>query len=307
MPPLIPDGAHRIELPGYPERVGKVRHNFDLDTDHMLLVASDRISTFDAVHPTRIPDKGKILTQLSVFWFKMADALGIPHHLITADMNTIVEKYPTLEPHAPMLDGRSMLVRKGVVVPIEAIVRGHLAGSGWKDYQATGKVCGHVLRGGLKQCAQFDAPLFTPSTKEETGHDKNITFEVACDIAGEDVMEEMRDKTLQLFVATRAYAERQGIIIADTKLEWAHHKDIDELMLVDEVLTPDSSRFWPADKYAPGRDQESFDKQIVRNHVSATGWNKEPPAPELPPDIVRFTRDKYIEVYERLTGKKFAA
>ena len=299
--PNIPDGAHRIELPGYEERVGKVRHTYDLRDGNMLMVASDRVSTFDSVHPTAIPDKGKILTEISKFWFERADAIGIRHHLISTDIGHIIDDYPDLKPYRAMLERRTMLVEKGDIVPIEAIVRGNITGSGWKNYLKDGTVCGIQLPEGLRQCERLEEPLFTPSTKADEGHDINISFREACDRVGTNVMLEMRDQSMRLFDDARAYAAEKGIIIADTKFEWTR-----DGKLADEVLTPDSSRFWPADEFEVGRDQNSFDKQIVRNHVESTGWDKLPPAPELPQEIVDRTRDRYIEVYERLTGKAFA-
>ena len=298
--PNIPEGAHRVELPGYPERVGKVRHTFDLGTGELLMVASDRVSTFDSVHPTAIPDKGAILTQISKFWFDFAAEHGIPHHLVTAETDEIIRLYPALAPYRDALDKRSMLVKKGDIVPIEAIVRGNITGSGWESYKKDGTVCGIALPEGLRQCEKLDQPLFTPSTKADEGHDINISFEEASDRVGGVLMRHMRNLSLKLFTSARDYAAGKGIIIADTKFEWTEH-----MVLADEVLTPDSSRFWPADDFEVGRDQKSFDKQIVRNHVKEAGWDKRPPAPELPREIVDRTRERYLEVYERLTGKAF--
>lgn len=301
MPPFIPEGAHRITISGYSERVGKVRHTYDLGGDELVMVASNRISTFDCIHPTPIPGKGEVLTQMSAFWFRFAETLGIPHHLITADTAEILSRYPALKPHAVTLNGRSMLVKKGSVLQIEAIVRGHITGSGWKDYQRTSYVCSIPLPAGLQNCEKLEEPLFTPSTKAEEGHDENISFKQACAIAGKEIMEEVRKKTLLLFLQARKYAEERGVIIADTKMEWAKMDD-GKLMIVDELLTPDCSRFWPADQYAPGRDQPSFDKQYVRDYAAQTGWDKKDPAPPLPEHVVLGTQARYAEAMERLTS-----
>jgi phosphoribosylaminoimidazole-succinocarboxamide synthase len=289
----------RTEIPGLPVRRGKVRDVYDLG-DRLLLVATDRVSTYDVVHPTPIPGKGRILTALSLFWFEFLADLT-PNHVLTAD----AADFPAeLRAYADQLAGRSLLVRKAAVVPIECVVRGYLAGSGWKDYQAGGAVCGVALPPGLTQCAKLPEPVFTPATKAETGHDENISFAEAASRAGADVMAELRDRTLAVYRKAADYAAGRGILIADTKLEWGFADG--RLILVDEVLTPDSSRFWPADRYAAGRDQESFDKQFVRNYAAGLGWNKQPPAPELPADIVERTRAKYVEAYERLTGRRWA-
>jgi phosphoribosylaminoimidazole-succinocarboxamide synthase len=287
------------DLPGFPVRRGKVRDIYDLG-DALLLVATDRISTYDVVHPTPIPDKGRILTALSLFWFDLLKDVT-SNHLIATDP----ARYGRgLEKFADQLTGRSMLVRKATVVPIECVVRGYLAGSGWKDYQSTGAVCGIKLPPGMKQCQKLETPAFTPSTKADVGHDENISYDQAAQTVGDAVMKELRDRTLAIYKKAADYAAGRGILIADTKFEFGRHEG--KLLLIDEVLTPDSSRFWPADKYAAGRDQESFDKQFVRNYVTGLGWNKQPPAPEIAPDIVEKTRAKYIEAYEKLTGRKFA-
>ncbi len=305
MPPSIPEEAHRITIPGYPERIGKVRHTINLDAEKMGMVASDRISTFDNVHPTAIPDKGKILTAMSVFWFGMAERLGIPHHLLSADIDEIIERYPDLAAHRDQIDGRIMLVKKGVVAPIEAIMRGNIAGSGWKDYNNNkGVVCGIQLPPGLLNSQELVPPIFTPSTKEEVGHDRNITFKEACTITDRTIVEAIRDQSTLLFTAARDYAKKKGIILADTKFEWAQTPD--GLMLVDEVLTPDSSRFWPLDQFEVGRDQPSFDKQYVRDYVKKElGWTGEPPAPPLSAHVVGVTREKYLQAYSMLTGLPF--
>lgn len=290
----------RSELPGIPVRRGKVRDVYDLG-DHLLLVATDRVSTYDVVHPTPIPDKGRLLTALSLFWFEFLSDLT-PNHIVSADIRDFGRG---LEKYADQLEGRSVLVRKAAVVPIECVARGYITGSGWKDYLATGEICGVRLPPGLQQCGKLAEPIFTPATKAESGHDENITFGRAAHDVGAELMQTLRDKTLAVYRQAADYAAARGIIIADTKLEWGRCDG--RLILVDEVLTPDSSRFWPADKYAPGRDQESFDKQFVRNYAAGLGWDKQPPAPALPEDIVRRTREKYIEAYERLTGRKFTA
>ena len=278
-------------------RQGKVRDVYDVG-DAYLMVASDRISAFDWVIPTLIPDKGRVLTQISKFWF---DRIDVAHHLISTDVRSI-ELPEGMD--ADDLDGRSMIVKKCEVVPIECVVRGYLVGSGWKDYQNTGSVCGVDLEPGLKNCAKFSSPLFSPATKEDAGHDENISFEAMVEIVGEDVANELKEKSLAVYESGREHAASKGIILADTKFEWGVHDG--QLILIDEVLTPDSSRFWPADQYEEGRDQPSFDKQFVREHLNATTWDKNCEPPELPAEIIEKTRDKYIEAYERLTGLEFA-
>ena len=271
--------------------------------DKLLIVACDRISAFDVVIPNGIPEKGCLLTQLSAFWFaKFADLTA--HHLI----EVIDDRPPPgLEPFADQLRGRAMLCRKCKPIPIECVVRGYLAGSGWSDYQNTGSVCGIALPAGLEHCQQLPEPIFTPATKAVEGHDENISFIQACDIAGAETMSYIRDKSIQYYLAGADYARARGVIIADTKFEWGRIDD--EVILIDEVLTPDSSRFWPADDYAAGREQASFDKQYVRDYlqglVDRGAWDKTPPAPELPPEVVRNTTTKYIEAYERLTGNRY--
>ncbi len=296
-------------IPGLPVRRGKVRDVYQFGDDQLLIVASDRISAFDVIMPTGIPDKGKLLTSLSNFWFaffrrEFASA-GYRDHLVQIN----VQAFPAeLQPQAPALAGRSVLVRKTSVLPIECIVRGYITGSGWKDYQKTGVVSGVKLPPGLRQCEQLPEPIFTPSTKAEKGHDEPISFDEAAAQVGTDVMDKARRWTIDLYKRAAAYARTKGIIIADTKFEFGTHPDIDggkTPILIDEALTPDSSRFWPADKYEIGRDQESFDKQYLRNYLETLKWNKTPPGPELPNDVVSNTRAKYIEAYERLTDKKF--
>ena len=285
------------DLP-FPVRRGKVRDVYDLGNS-LLIVATDRISAFDCVMPNGIPDKGKILTALSVFWFEKLSGLGT-HHLLESD----VEHFPArLRPFAEQLRGRSMLVQKAKIIPIECVARGYLAGSGWKEYQTYGTVCGIKLPTGLRQCDKLPEPIFTPATKEESGHDVNISFEEAVARISAPTAENLRWHTLRLYRNAADYAASRGIIIADTKFEFGFVDD--RITLADEILTPDSSRFWPAEKYQPGRDQESFDKQFVRNWLESQPWNKTPPAPALPDDVVEGTRLRYLEAYERLTGKSF--
>ena len=273
---------------------GKVREMYDLD-EYFLMVASDRISAFDVVLPTRLPGKGKILNQLSVFWFK---ELGIPSHFVT----DVPEEYPAvLRPWADELRGRSMLVRKARRFDVECVARGYLVGSGWKDYQKTGAVCGHKLPENLKLCCKLDPPLFTPAAKNDVGHDENIDLERMAGMVGKRTAEELRDKTLDIYSRARTYAGERGIILADTKFEFGL---IDgKLCLIDEVLTPDSSRYWPGDKYEEGRNQESFDKQFLRDWLETLDWNKEYPGPEVPADVAKKTLDKYVEIYTRLVGR----
>ena len=285
-------------FPGLPVRRGKVRDIYDLG-DELLLVATDRISAYDVVLPTPIPGKGAMLTGVSAFWFDFF-ADSVPHHLIE-----VIEEStpPGLEAHLDELRGRTMRCRKTKVVPIECVVRGYLAGSGWKDYRATGSVCGIKLPVGMKQCEQLAEPIFTPATKEDVGHDENISFDDACERVGRECMTLLRDRSFDIYNRASAYARERGMIIADTKFEWGLLDG--EYLLIDEVLTPDSSRFWPADKYEAGRDQESFDKQYVRNYlttlVDAGKWDKTPPAPELPDEIVANTAAKYREAIALLT------
>jgi phosphoribosylaminoimidazole-succinocarboxamide synthase len=282
----------------FPVRRGKVRDIYDLG-DRLLLVSTDRISAFDWVLPTGIPDKGRVLTQIAAFWF---DLLDVPHHLITTDVDQMdlppgVDREP--------LRGRTSLVRKTEVVPIECVVRGYLSGSGWKEYSADGTVCGIRLPTGLVESSQLAEPIFTPATKAESGHDENISFDTMVETVGADLADELRRRSIEIFRRGSDYARQRGIIIADTKFEWGRVDD--ELLLVDEVLTPDSSRFWPADRYEPGKSQPSFDKQFVRDWLSGTDWDKNSPPPALPRDVVEKTRDKYVEAYERLTGNSFGA
>ena len=290
----------QTEVKDVPASHGKVRDIYDLGTE-LLIVATDRISAFDVIMPNGIPDKGKILTQMSLFWFDfLADYAK--HHLISADIGDFPEPF---RQQPEVFAGRSMLVRKAQVLPVECVVRGYLAGSGWKDYQASGSICGIELPAGLKQCAKLPEPIFTPATKATSGHDENIPFAEAVKTAGQDVAVALRDMSIEIYKTAADYAAGRGVIISDTKFEWGQLDD--ELILVDEVVTPDSSRFWPADKYEPGRDQESFDKQFVRNYLETCDWDKTPPSPELPDDIVEATREKYLDAFRRLTGKEFAA
>ncbi len=274
---------------------GKVRDIYDLD-DKLLLVASDRISAFDVILPTLIPDKGKILTAMSEFWFGIVKGI-VPHHLIT----TRVEEFPAVcQPHKAALEGRSMLVKKSLPAPAECIVRGYLAGSGWKDYQQTGSVCGISLSNGLMEASRLAEPIFTPSTKAPVGaHDVNITFDDMIGKIGRQRAEKMRDATIAIYCRARDLAEKKGIIIADTKLEFGIEGD--SILLIDEVLTPDSSRFWPADGYTPGKTPDSFDKQFVRDYLLNLPWDMKSPPPALPPEIVKKTQEKYLEALRRLT------
>jgi phosphoribosylaminoimidazole-succinocarboxamide synthase len=285
------------QIEGVPVRRGKVRDIYDLG-DQLLLVSTDRISAFDWVLPTGIPDKGRVLTQVSKFWF---DHLDTPNHVISTEIDA--SRLPVGTDVASLI-GRSMFVRKCEVVPIECVVRGYLDGSGWKEYQQSQSVCGIKLRSGLVQCSQLDEPIFTPATKEESGHDINISFERMVDIVGEDTASELRERSIDLYQRGAAIAREKGIVIADTKFEWGWFEG--KLILIDEALTPDSSRFWPADQYEPGHGQPSYDKQFVRDWLSATDWDKDSQPPPLPEDIIAKTRAKYIEAFEQLTGPGFA-
>ncbi len=283
-------------IPGLKKRKGKVRDIYDLG-DHLLLVSTDRISAFDWVLPTPIPSKGQVLNQLSAFWFKL---LGEPNHLVTINLDEMpLPEYTDRE----MLAGRTCYVRKTKVIPIECVVRGYISGSAWKEYQQRGTVCGIQLPPGLKESDELPEPIFTPATKAETGHDENITFDQMIEIVGEQIAVELRERSLRIYKLGAAYAKERGIIIADTKFEFGQENG--QILLIDEVFTPDSSRFWPADSYTPGRGQPSFDKQFVRDWLESTGWDKNSRPPELPDDVVQKTREKYIEAFERLTGQKF--
>jgi len=289
----------QTQISGQQPKRGKVRDIYDLG-DKMIIAATDRISAFDVIMKNGIDKKGIVLTQISKFWFEYFNS-QIKHHLITDD----VSKFPSpFKDAGDQLRGRSMLVKKTKVLPIECVVRGYLAGSGWKEYQHSQSVCGVKLPAGLKQCGKLPEPIFTPSTKEELGkHDENISFEKSAEIIGHAAAAYIRDKSILIFKLASQYAESRGIILADTKFEWGVIGS--DIILIDEVLTPDSSRFWPADKYAAGRDQESFDKQFVRNYLESINFDKSGTGVELPPDIVQKTSAKYIEAYEKLTGGKF--
>lgn len=283
-------------LPGLPVRRGKVRDIYDLG-DRLLLISTDRISAFDWVLPNGIPDKGCVLNRVSEFWFNL---LGETNHLITTDVDQM-----DLPPDADRgaLAGRTSLVRKTQVVPIECVVRGYLAGSGWKEYREHRTVCGIPLPAGLLEGDRLAEPIFTPATKAESGHDENVSFQRVAEIVGPDLARQLRERSLAIFRRGADYARERGILVADTKFEWGMADG--QLILIDEVLTPDSSRFWPADRHQPGRSQPSFDKQFTRDWLESSGWDKNSPPPRLPNEVVTKTRQKYIEAYERLTGKPF--
>lgn len=276
---------------------GKVRDVYDLDKQ-ILLVASDRISAFDFVLPTIIPDKGKVLNQLSVFWFDMMRGI-IPNHLITGDF----DQFPTKLKQYPYLKGRTMLVKKTKRVDVECIVRGYLSGSGWKEYQKSQSICGIKLPGGMKESSKFPEPIFTPTSKEEGGkHDENITFEEMCSRVGRELAEKIRDASIAVYKKASEFAETKGIILADTKFEFG---ELDgKLILIDEILTPDSSRFWEKEKYQEGRSQDSLDKQYVRDYLESIKWAKQPPVPSLPEEVVKKTREKYVDAFKKISGKE---
>src|ERR671919_94732 len=274
---------------------GKVRETYEIDDRHLLLVASDRLSAFDVVFDQPIPDKGAVLTRLSAWWFDELAGLG-RSHFVSADSDRLPQ--PAREAG---LEGRAMVVRRAARIDAECVVRGYLAGSGWTEYQRTGEVCGHRLPGGLREADRLPEPIFTPSTKAEVGHDENISRERLAGMVGEDLAQQLEERSIALYVEAARRAEAVGLILADTKFEFGF---IDgELAVIDEVLTPDSSRFWDGERYAPGQSPPSFDKQFVRDFVAASGWNKEPPAPALPDEVIRGTRDRYVAAYERLTGR----
>ncbi len=279
-------------------RRGKVRDVYAVDSDHFLIVATDRISAFDSVLPTAIPRKGEVLTALSQFWFEKLGHI-VPNHFVTTDM----AQMPAAVQRAPELVGRSMLVRRADVFPVECVVRGYLVGSGWKDYLRTGEVCGHKLPDNLSESAELERAIFTPSTKAESSHDENISEAEVAEIIGEETTARLREISLQLYTEARDYARGRGIIIADTKFEFGRDQN-GEIILIDEVLTPDSSRFWPAETYSPGKSQPSFDKQFVRDYLETIGWNKQPPAPPLPDEVVKATTARYVEAYRLLTGRE---
>ena len=278
---------------------GKVRDIYDVDPDHLLMVTTDRISAFDVVLPTPIPDKGRVLTALSLFWFDRTRDL-VPNHAVSASVDDLPASFAE---HREELAGRSMLVRRAEMIPIECVARGYLSGSGWKEYRASGTVCGIRLPDGLRESERLPGPIFTPATKAETGHDENISLERAGDIVGQGLARRLEELTLTLYERGASLAAERGVILADTKFEFGF---IDgEIALCDEVMTPDSSRFWPADGYAAGGTQPSFDKQYVRDWLDASGWDHEPPPPELPPDVVGQTAGRYREAYQRVTGEPF--
>jgi len=276
---------------------GKVRDIYEVSRDTLLIVATDRLSAFDVVMAEGIPDKGRVLNRLSCFWFNYFRDSYASHFLT----GRLMDYPPDLQRYADQLEGRSMLVQKARPFPIECVVRGYLAGSGWKDYQATGAVCGIKLRAGLRESEQLDQPIFTPATKAQSGHDENITWEETVRRIGQAPAEQLRDSSLALYRAAREYAEQRGLLIADTKFEWGLRGD--KILLIDEVLTPDSSRFWPKDGHQPGKAQPSFDKQFVRDYLESVHWNKQPPPPPLPPAVVERTSEKYREAFCRLTGQ----
>jgi phosphoribosylaminoimidazole-succinocarboxamide synthase len=277
---------------------GKVRDVYNLDSDHLLFVATDRISAFDYVLATGIPHKGRVLTQLSLFWFEFLKDI-VPNHLVTADVN----RYPAeARKHGDELRGRSMMVMRAEMFPVECVARGYLSGSGWKEYKASGTVCGIKLPAGLKESDQLPEPIFTPATKETTGHDINISFEEMCKLVDPKLSHQLRDLTLSVYKKAADYARQRGIIIADTKFEFG--MTAKGITLADEVLTPDSSRFWPAETYQPGKAQDSYDKQYVRDYLEEIRWNKQPPAPALPEQVALRTSEKYLEAYRKLTGRE---
>ena len=280
-------------------RRGKVRDVYSINDDRLLIVATDRISAFDCVLPTPIERKGEVLTALSQFWFEKLGHV-VANHLLTSDVEQMPE---VVRRHVQTLARRSMLVKRAEVFPVECVVRGYLVGSGWKDYLRTGEVCGHKLPTGLLESAELPEPLFTPSTKAEEGHDENISEAQVRDLIGAEATDMLRDASLRLYTEARSYARERGIIIADTKFEFGLDKN-GSLVLVDEVLTPDSSRFWPADDYQPGRSQPSFDKQFVRDYLETLDWDKKPPAPAIPPDVAQATTARYVEAYRLLAGKE---
>jgi len=276
---------------------GKVRETYEVDDRHLLLVATDRLSAFDVVFDQPIPDKGAVLTRLSAWWFERLADLG-RSHFVSADLDRLPSPARTHE-----LAGRSMLVRRADRIDAECVVRGYMAGSGWAEYQRSGEVCGHRLPDGLREADRLPEPIFTPSTKAEVGHDENISRDRLAEMVGGDLARQLEERSIALYVEGARHAAEEGLILADTKFEFGW---IDgELAVIDEVLTPDSSRFWDAERYAPGSSPPSFDKQFVRDFVAASGWNREPPAPVLPEDVIRGTRDRYVAAYERLTGRSW--
>ena len=296
----LEQGIKTQDLPGIPKvGQGKVRELFEVD-GHLLMVATDRISAFDVILPNAIPHKGKVLTQLSAFWFERLEGM-VDHHLVSVQ----VDEFPApLQPFREELAGRSMLVRKCTPLPIECVVRGYLAGSGWAEYRQSETICGSRLPSGLVESAELPEPIFTPATKATNGHDENISFDRAAQIIGPELAEQVRDLSLRIYNRAREYALEKGIIICDTKFEFGMEGS--RLLLIDEVFTPDSSRFWPADEYEPGKSQPSFDKQFIRDFLETLDWDKAPPGPELPSSIVEATSQRYLEAYRLLTGKNLA-
>ena len=287
----------RTEIQGISPKRGKVRDVYDLG-EQLLIVVTDRISAFDVVLPNAIPDKGKVLNQISAFWFNQTQGI-IPNHMLSTEVADFPKPFAR---HEAILAKRSMLVKKAKTFPVECIVRGYVAGSGWKDYQKTGAISGNVLPGGLLEFSRLNEPIFTPSTKAESGHDENISVAQMENLIGKEASRKIIDASLAVYNFGREYAEARGIIIADTKFEFG--QDGDQIVIIDEMLTPDSSRFWPMDSYQPGISPKSFDKQFVRDYLLQLDWDKTPPGPELPDEIVSRTREKYLEAFERLTGKK---
>ena len=284
----------------WPKRQGKVRDVYDLG-DELLIVSTDRISAFDWILPSGVPDKGRVLTGLSQFWFERLD---VKHHLLGTDASTLAGWSTIGAVERAQLAGRIMRTRKAQVVPFECVVRGYLEGSGWREYQETGSVCGLALPRGLRQCDRLPEPIFTPATKADAGHDENVSFQTMANAIGTEIASQLRELTLQVFQQGSQWAESRGIIIADTKLEWGWCEG--ELILIDEVLTPDSSRFWPRERYEPGKSQPSFDKQFVREWLLHSGWDRNSPPPQLPDDVISQTRQRYIDAYELLTGQAFS-
>jgi phosphoribosylaminoimidazole-succinocarboxamide synthase len=295
----------RTELAGLPCVRGKVRDVYDLGDGRLLFIATDRISAFDWIMPEGIPDKGRVLTAISAFWFgKLGSELGCPNHLISTRIEDA--GLPLDAATEDDLRGRSMIVQKTRIVPFECVVRGYLSGSGWKDYRATGAVCGIELPGGLRESARLDPPIFTPATKAQTGHDENVPYTRMAEALGDSLASRLRELALDLYGRARVYAESRGLILADTKFEFGTDPaDPARVILADEILTPDSSRYWPADLYEPGRPQPSFDKQYLRDWLETTDWDKASPPPHLPEEVITHTRAKYLECYERLTGSSF--
>jgi len=286
-------------LEGLPKRQGKVRDVYDLG-DRLLMIATDRISAYDWVMPNGIPDKGRILSGVSAFWF---DQLQVPNHVLSTDVR---EARLDLAPKVlEALTGRSMIVKKADVIPFECVVRGYVSGSGWREYRQSGTICGERLPDGLVESAKLDRPYFTPATKAESGHDENVPFAVMVEALGAKQAELLRDRSIAIFEQASHQALERGLILADTKFEWGHDRQTGELLLIDEVLTPDSSRYWSTETYRPGGPQPSFDKQFVRDWLDASGWDKSSPPPELPDDVVMKTREKYVDAYEALTGRAF--